>query len=124
MSIRNKITHGLAVLALIAAAGPGHSAPRFVSINGVPLAPQQILQLERQLGGRVESGHYLVRADGCWLNTTSGVSGCLGGSSHSRYGSGSRSGTGDWNHWSNAAGGAVGGSADGCIYTTFGWSNC
>ena len=31
---------------------------------------------------------------------------------------------GDWNHWSNAAGGAVGGSADGCIYTTFGWSNC
>jgi hypothetical protein len=47
-----------------------------------------------------------------------------GGAYISRYGSGEWNGKGDWNHWSNAAGGAVGGTGDGCIYTTFGWSNC
>ena len=41
-----------------------------------------------------------------------------------RWGSGSQYSDGSWNHYSEAAGGAVGGTSDGCIYTTFGWSNC
>lgn len=41
-----------------------------------------------------------------------------------RWGSGSQYSDGSWNHYSDAAGGAVGGTSDGCIYTTFGWSNC
>ena len=52
-------------------------------------------------------------------------SGCVGNASvFSRYGSGERTSDGSWNHWSNAAGAGVGGTADGCIYTTTGWSNC
>ena len=41
-----------------------------------------------------------------------------------RRGSGSQYSDGSWNHYSGAAGGAVGGTSDGCIYTSFGWSNC
>jgi len=45
---------------------------------------------------------------------------------NSRYGSGSQYSDGSWIHSSNAAGGSVGGTSDGCIYTNVGggWSNC
>lgn len=98
-----------------------------VAINGQQLTVPQVQQLERQIGTRIAPGNYLVNAAGCWLNLSNGTSGCLGQSSvdvHSRYGSGSRSADGSWNHYSRAAEGAVGGTADGCVYTTFGWSNC
>ncbi|MEM6710036.1 MAG: hypothetical protein AAF648_14745 [Pseudomonadota bacterium] len=101
-----------------------------VAINGTQLSVVQLRQLEAQIGTRIAPGNYLVNALGCWVNLTNGTSGCLGqggsGSSdvHSRYGSGSRDSQGNWNHWSNAAGGAVGGTGDGCVYTSFGWSNC
>lgn len=121
----------IAVLALsltgaVASANQLALAP--VTINGSQLTFAQLRVLEAQLGGRVEPGHYMVNARGCWLNLSTGASGCIGQGSastdvHSRHGSGSRQG-GNWNHWSNAAGGAVGGTADGCIYTTFGYSNC
>ncbi len=102
------------------------NGPARVVINGLPLSPVQHRALEQQLGMRVLPGNYLVNAAGCWLNLSTGARGCLGGGSdvHSRYGSGARDGSGNWNHWSNAAGGAVGGTSDGCIYTSFGWSNC
>jgi len=45
---------------------------------------------------------------------------------NSRYGGGSQYADGSWNHYSSVAGGAVGGTADGCVYTSVagGWSNC
>jgi len=43
-----------------------------------------------------------------------------------RGGSGSQYSDGSWIHSSNVAGGSVGGTSDGCIYTSVGggWSNC
>ena len=102
-------------------------APAPVAINGTQLTVMQLRQLESQLGTRIAPGNYLVNAQGCWLNLTNGTSGCLGQGSidvFSRHGSGSRNADGSWNHYSEAAGGAVGGTSDGCVYTTFGWSNC
>ena len=98
-----------------------------VAINGTQLTTLQLGQLEAQLGTRIAPGNYLVNAMGCWVNLTNGTSGCIGQGStdvFSRYGSGSRGADGSWNHYSRAAGGAVGGTSDGCVYTTFGWSNC
>ncbi|MEM1433162.1 MAG: hypothetical protein AAGG11_03835 [Pseudomonadota bacterium] len=98
-----------------------------VAINGTQLTVVQLRQLESQIGTRIAPGNYLVDGAGCWLNLSTGTSGCLGQGDvdvHSRYGSGSRSADGSWNHYSRAAGGAVGGTSDGCVYTTFGWSNC
>jgi hypothetical protein len=96
-----------------------------VAINGQRLSVTQLHHLEVQLGSRILPGSYLVDASGCWLNLTTGASGCVGSAdTFSRHGSGERRGDGSWNHWSNAAGAGVGGTADGCIYTTTGWSNC
>ncbi len=97
-----------------------------VAINGVRLTAAQLRSLEASIGSRVAPGAYLTNAQGCWMNLNTGATGCLGkgGDTHSRYGSGSRNQAGDWNHWSNAAGAGVGGTSDGCIYTTMGWSNC
>ena len=97
----------------------------YVAINGQRLTVSQLQLLEQQLGTRIAPGAYLVNAQGCWVNLTTGQGGCLGGTDYlSRYGSGGRSADGSWNHWSNAAGAGVGGTSDGCIYTTMGWSNC
>jgi len=96
-----------------------------VSINGYVLSDEEIRLLESRLASRVPSGDYLVDGNGCWVNLWNGLAGCPGTDEYnSRYGSGSTSPDGTWNHWSNAAEGAVGGTADGCIYTTYGWSNC
>jgi hypothetical protein len=99
-----------------------------VSINGKMLSPQEVAVLESRLGGRVVPGHYLYNAlNGCWYNKTNGTQGCIGqGTTNhfSRYGSGERSSDGSWSHTSRAAGGSVGGTSDGCLYTSFGWSNC
>lgn len=97
-----------------------------VIINGQTLSHAQKIALENSIGTRIVPGNYVSDGD-CWVNLSNGTSGCLSSStvnSFSRYGSGERSSNGDWNHWSNAAGGAVGGTSDGCIYTTFGYSNC
>ena len=96
-----------------------------VVINGQRLSRGQLDLLQMQLGAYIPAGVYLLDASGCWMKLDSGESGCLGGMSvDSRYGSGERTGDGSWDHWSNAADMGVGGTADGCIYTTSGWSNC
>ncbi|WP_078121272.1 hypothetical protein [Thiosocius teredinicola] len=98
-----------------------------VYINGQQLTVQQKNNLQKALGTYIAPGSYLVDANtGCWYNQSSGAGGCPSGSNayNSRYGSGSYDNSGNWNHWSNAAGGGVGGTSDGCIYTTYGWSNC
>ena len=103
-----------------------------VYINGYELTPQELYAVQVQTGTRIPPGNYIYDGrSGCWAELTSGHSECPayaggggGGSYISRYGSGEWNANGDWNHWSNAAGGAVGGTGDGCIYTTFGWSNC
>lgn len=97
-----------------------------VSINGYLLSTAELASLEAQLGTRVMPGAYLYNPqNSCWLNTTTGHSGCLNNSDiyTSRYGSGERNANGDWSHYSNMAGGGVGGTGDGCVYA-FGWSNC
>lgn len=116
-----------ALLTLLLAAGLQAADLAPVAINGTQLTVSQLQQLERQIGTRIAPGNYVVDGAGCWLNLSNGTSGCLGRSgvdTHSRHGSGSRSGDGSWNHYSRAAGGAVGGTGDGCVYTSFGWSNC
>lgn len=97
-----------------------------VAINGQRLTAEQLGFLERQLGTTIAPGAYLLDpASGCWANLSTGARGCPGGADvHSGYGSGTRSPDGTWSHWSDAAGAGVGGTADGCIYTTTGWSNC
>ena len=118
---------------------------RAVSINGEQLSGAQVAALEAELGMAIPDGNYLVDPEnGCWADLTNGTSGCVsddagyagdyeyaddygdagGGEYVGRWGSGSYDGAGNWNHYSSAAGGAVGGTSDGCIYTTFGWSNC
>ena len=98
-----------------------------VAINGQRLTDSQLRALEIEIGAAVEPGNYLVNFNnGCWMNLNNGASGCSTGTTdvYSRYGSGSRDAAGNWNHWSDAAGGAVGGTSGGCVYTTYGWSNC
>lgn len=98
-----------------------------VYINGLQLTVQQKTALQNAIGTYIAPGSYLVDANsGCWYNQSTGASGCpsTGNPYVSRYGSGSYDNSGNWNHWSNAAGGGVGGTSDGCIYTTYGWSNC
>ena len=96
-----------------------------VAINGQRLTQMQLNVLEMQLGARISSGSYLVDNRGCWLNVSTGDTGCVGNvATQSRYGSGERTSDGSWNHYSNSAGMGVGGTSDGCIYTTSGWSNC
>lgn len=96
-----------------------------VIINGLPLSVTQLHALETSVGVRVAPGAYMVNAQGCWLNMSTGQSGCLNKfSTYSRYGSGERTSDGSWNHYSNSAEMGVGGTSDGCIYTTSGWSNC
>ena len=115
------------VLAATLLIAPGARAAAWsdVAINGARLTVPQLRALEQQIGAKVAPGVYLVNASGCWLNVSTGQSGCLGsGDYHSRYGSGERSADRSWNHWSNSADMGVGGTADGCIYTTTGWSNC
>jgi hypothetical protein len=100
-----------------------------VFVNGYELTPEELYSVQLQSGSRIPPGNYIYDGrTGCWAELNSGRSDCpsyaAGGSYGSRYGSGEWNGNGDWNHWSNAAGGAIGGTGDGCMYTTFGWSNC
>lgn len=111
----------LSVCSVTAISGPQTN----VTINGQVLDTHTLAQLEQQLGYNIMSGNYLLGHDGCWIETNSGVSGCIDRvTTYSRYGSGERTSDGSWNHYSNAAGIGVGGTSDGCIYTTSGWSNC
>ena len=123
----NKLLHLL--IALTITIGLTVRADQYsnVSINGQLLTSEQLTQLQWQLGAGVPAGHYLVDANGCWYNQTTGAGGCGAQGTvdtHSRYGSGEITSDGSWNHYSNAAGMGVGGTSDGCIYTTSGWSNC
>jgi hypothetical protein len=116
----------LAGFLLINVASFGSPYASNVSINGYLLNTAELASLEAQLGTRLMPGAYLYNAqNSCWLNTTTGHSGCLNNSGiyTSRYGSGERHANGDWSHYSNMAGGGVGGTGDGCVYA-FGWSNC
>lgn len=98
-----------------------------VSINGQILSQEELTTLQQQVGP-ITPGNYLYDAQSqCWANLSNGTQGCLGNGSQSyfsRYGSGERSSDGSWSNYSNAAGMGVGGTPDGCLYTTTGWSNC
>jgi len=122
------IRFSLTALVLLAAVltHPAHAAQwSNVAINGQRLTTDQLEQLQAAIGSAIAPGAYLVDAQGCWLNVTTGQAGCLGSvDTFSRYGSGERTSDGSWNHYSNSAGMGVGGTSDGCIYTTTGWSNC
>lgn len=114
------------IVATLAAHATGGT---LVFVNGYELTPEELYSIELESGTRVPPGNYIYDVGtGCWAELNSGRGDCpaygAGGSYNSRYGSGEWNGNGDWNHWSNAAGGAVGGTGEGCIYTTFGWSNC
>jgi hypothetical protein len=114
------------LIATLAAHANGRT---LVFVNGYELTPEELYSVQLQSGSRIPPGNYIYDGrTGCWAELNSGRSDCpayaAGGSYGSRYGSGEWNGNGDWNHWSNAAGGAVGGTGDDCIYTTFGWSNC
>jgi hypothetical protein len=118
---------GLLLLAAGTAVATEYSG-KYVVINGVQLSQQEIAALELQLGSQIEPGIYLYDyQSGCWANLTTQQQGCLGGGGNgsyaSQYGSGEWNNDGDWSHYSDIAGGGVGGSGDGCVYA-FGWSNC
>jgi len=123
--------HRFIVAAIVLALVSGTVAAQqsYVAINGQVLSQQQLGALEMQLGTRIAPGSYAVDyQSGCWANLSTGQQGCgVGGGGNgaytSRYGSGEYNSSGDWSHYSNAAGGGVGGTGDGCVYA-FGWSNC
>jgi hypothetical protein len=98
-----------------------------VAINGQVLTLSELANLQQQIGTRIAPGYYLVDTNtGCWLNQSSGASGCLGDSTvnyQSNQGSGAYDGNGNWNHYDSNSHWGVGGTADGCIYTPD-WSNC
>jgi len=97
-----------------------------VIINGQPLSYAEKAALEYQIGVQILPGRYVMDGN-CWKNLTLGTSGCLGSgtiNTFSRYGSGEYNGKGDWSYRSDLPGGSVGGTSDGCLYTSFGWSNC
>ena len=55
-----------------------------VVINGEELSPSELVQLQRQIGAVVPPGNYLANMQtGCWVNTSTGDSGCIGGGSGS-----------------------------------------
>ncbi len=112
--------------ASVAMANPFYSTDLSeVVINGQRLTRGQVELLQMQLGAYIPPGVYLFDQSGCWMKVDTGEAGCLGGVSvDSRFGSGERTSDGSWNHWSDAADMGVGGTSDGCIYTTSGWSNC
>ena len=117
----------IALTALLTAlpVAANHNYASNVSINGYRLSVQELVGLQRQLGTVIPAGAYVVDQNGCWANLTTGQNGCPGTvNAYSRYGSGERTSDGSWNHYSNSAGMGVGGTSDGCIYTTTGWSNC
>lgn len=131
MKTLSSITMAVTLLAssTLFAADRSYSASN-VAINGYVLTWTELANLQAQLGSRILPGAYLYNSyNGCWVNTSTGAAGCIGGQSGSsgsytsRYGSGEWNSNGDWSHYSNAAGGGVGGSGDGCVYA-FGWSNC
>ncbi len=120
----NKKTAASLLLAAMVFSAP--LAASGVIINGQVLSFAEKTALELQIGQTILPGNYVSDGD-CWVNLSTGASGCLSSGSvntNSRYGSGSYDNSGNWNVWSNAAGGAVGGTSDGCVYTSFGWSSC
>ncbi|MDJ0805949.1 MAG: hypothetical protein QNJ78_03865 [Gammaproteobacteria bacterium] len=99
-----------------------------VTINGQSLSYSQKAALERQIGQTIAPGNYISDGD-CWVETRTGARGCLSRRNvdttvFSRYGSGSYDSRGNWSHWSDLPEGGFGGTSDGCIYTSYGWSNC
>ena len=120
----------MAALALLVVCASATAQPSAVAINGEILSQRQLAALEMQLGARIAPGSYVVDyQSGCWANLSTGQQGCgaggggNGGAYTSRHGSGEWNANGDWSHYSNIAGGGVGGTGDGCVYA-FGWSNC
>lgn len=125
MTVFKRIFTVVALAASVFASTAHAAAWSNVAINGQRLTVEQLRALEASVGSRIAPGAYLVDARGCWLNMSTGQSGCLNSvNTYSRHGSGERTSDGSWNHYSNSAGMGVGGTADGCIYTTTGWSNC
>lgn len=95
-----------------------------VSINGYSLNANERAGLERYLGMAVPPGHYALNTyTGCWMNLSTGASGCPSNSYVGAGGSGERNASGDWSYYSNTAGFGVGGTGDGCLYAGD-WSNC
>jgi hypothetical protein len=127
VSMKYRVITAAIALALVSGAATAQHSN--VAINGQVLSQQQLAALEMQLGTRIAPGSYMVDyRSGCWANLSTGQQGCgTGGGGNgtytSRYGSGEWNANGDWSHYSNIAGGGVGGSGDGCVYA-FGWSNC
>jgi hypothetical protein len=84
-----------------------------VTINGQRLTQAEKAALEYMIGTRIMPGNYVTNGN-CWMNLTTGASGCLSNRTtnvFSRYGSGERTPQGDWSHWSDPAGGSVGGTS-------------
>jgi hypothetical protein len=129
MRLKKILTVALILVSSLASAANSSPFPvaglSEVVINGERLTHGQLELLQARIGAYIPPGAYLLDASGCWMKLDTGETGCLGSVSvDSRYGSGERTSDGSWNHWSNSAGMGVGGTADGCVYTTSGWSNC
>jgi hypothetical protein len=49
-----------------------------VAVNGELLTRDQLYVLQVQLGTAIPDGNYLFDAQGCWLDLTTNISGCIG----------------------------------------------
>ncbi len=67
-----------------------------------------------------EDAEQVVGQSGCLSKTVGNYGANDTDIYNSRYGSGETNSQQDWSHWSDAAGGSVGGTGDGCVYTSFG----
>lgn len=87
---------GFTGLLLASANSSGADRQSYVEINGQILSSTELISLESRLGARIGPGNYLVDPQsGCWLNITTGWTGCIGdpGMYPSRNGSDKR----NWN---------------------------
>lgn len=126
--MKKMIAAACAALFLGAATLPAQA--QYYTINGQP-APQEV-QVYMYNNG-LPPGHYWLMQDGNWGTWDAyGNPVHLGnvnasGQYQSHQGSGAY-GDGYWNHYTEnptgSGGFGVGGTPDGCIYTTSGWSNC
>lgn len=87
---------GFTGLLLVSVNSSEAANPSDVEINGQILSSTELVSLESRLGARIGPGNYLVDPQsGCWLNITTGWTGCIGdpGIYPSRNGSDKH----DWN---------------------------
>jgi hypothetical protein len=104
MQAINPINRMLVAVAFVCAALNGIASDyTSVAVNGELLTQEQLYVLQAHLGTAIPAGSYLLDEQGCWLNLTNNVSGCVGDTSTQLIENDpEQSPIGTWHHYSDA----------------------